>query len=143
MYRTEEDMTEYATEVIAEGMDYLSDHYSHDYQYLSGELDGILKEASKRIKEEWEDRDGNESIHSLSDNIEKKKKEIIRISLLAEQILKALNISDIKEIPQALNEYINQVNNSIDNARYKNNSLEAFSYRKNAVKNLDNMLTIK
>ena len=143
MYRTEEDMTEYATEVIAEGMDYLSDHYSHDYQYLSGELDGILKEASKRVKEEWEERDGNETIHSLSDDIKKKKNEIIRISLLAEQILKTLNVSDIKEIPQALNKYVDQVNNSIDNARYKNDTLEAFNYSKNAAKNLDNMLIIK
>ena len=143
MYRTEEDMTEYATEVIAEGMDYLYDRHSHDYDYLLGELDEILKEASKRVKEEWEERDGNETIHSLSDDIKKKKNEIIRISLLAEQILKTLNVSDIKEIPQALNKYVDQVNNSIDNARYKNDTLEAFNYSKNAAKNLDNMLIIK
>ena len=143
MYRSEEDMTEYATEVIADGMDYLYDRYSYDYDYLLGELDEILKEASKRIKEEWEERDGNRSIHSLSDDIEKKKKEIIRISLLAEQILKAFNVSDIKEIPQALNKYVDQINNSIDNARYKNDTIEAFNYKKNAAKNLDNMLTIK
>jgi len=138
MYRTEEDMTEYATEVIAEGMDYLSDHYSHDYQYLSGELDGILKEASKRIKEEWEEREDNESIHSLDDDIKKKKKEIIRISLLAEQILKALNVSDIKEIPAKLEDY---TKNLTSNENHFN--LEAFNKKRNALKVLSDILLIR
>ena len=138
MYRTEEDMTEYATETIVEGMDYLYDHYSHDYQYLSGELDGILKEASKRIKEEWEERDGNESINSLDDDIKKKKKEIIRISLLAEQILKALNVSDIKEIPAKLEDY---TKNLTSNENHFN--LEAFNKKRNALKTLNDILTIK
>lgn len=138
MYRTEEDMTEYATEVIAEGMDYLSEHYSHDYQYLSGELDGILKEASKRIKEEWEERDGNESIYSLDDDIKKKKKEIIRISLLAEQILKTLNISDIKEIPAKLEDY---TKNLESNTNYFD--LETFNKKRHALKTLNDVLTIK
>jgi len=138
MYRTEEDMTEYATETIVEGMDYLYDHYSHDYQYLSGELDGILKEASKRIKEEWEERDGNESINSLDDDIKKKKKEIIRISLLAEQILKALNVSDIKEIPAKLEDY---TKNLTSNTNYSD--FEAFNKKRNALKTLNDILTIK
>lgn len=138
MYRTEEDMTEYATEVIAEGMDYLSDHYSHDYQYLSGELDGILKEASKRIKEEWEERDGNETIHSLSDDIKKKKNEIIRISLLAEQILKAFNAKNINEIPAKLEDYIKNVESNADYFDF-----ETFNRKNNALKILNDVLTIK
>ena len=138
MYRTEEDMTEYATEVIAEGMDYLSDHYSHDYQYLSGELDGILKEASKRVKEEWEERDGNETIHSLSDDIKKKKNEIIRISLLAEQILKAFNAKNINEIPAKLEDYIKNIESNADHFNF-----ETFNKKRNALEVLSDMLIIK
>jgi uncharacterized protein YecA (UPF0149 family) len=138
MYRTEEDMTEYATEVIAEGMDYLYDRHSHDYQYLLGELDGILKEASKRIKEEWEERDGNESIHSLDDDIKKKKKEIIRISLLAEQILKTLNVSDIKEIPAKLEDY---TKNLESNTNYLD--FETFNKKRNVLEVLSDILMIR
>jgi len=138
MYRTEEDMTEYATEVIAEGMDYLSDHYSHDYQYLSGELDGILKEASKRVKEEWEERDGNETIHSLSDDIKKKKNEIIRISLLAEQILKAFNAKNINEILAKLEDYIKNIESNANHLYF-----ETFNKKRNALEILSDMLIIR
>jgi hypothetical protein len=143
MYRPENDTAQYLTDTLLEGTEYLYDYHSQDYDYFLGELDYNLKEASKKVKEIYEKKECDLPAYSLLDKINQKKQEIIRITKITNQILEAFNVENIKEIPAKLEDYIKNVESNADYFTSNKNDLEAFNRKNNALKTLNDVLTIK
>ena len=143
MYRPENDTAQYLTDTLLEGTEHLYDCHSQDYDYFLGELDHNLKEASKKVKEIYEKKECDLPAYSLLDKINQKKQEIIRITKITNQILKAFNIENIEEIPAKLEDYIKNVESNADYFTSNKNDLEAFNRKNNALKILNDVLTIK
>jgi len=138
MYRPENDTTQYLTDLLLEGAEYLYDYHSQDYDYFLGELDHNLKEASKKVKEIYENKECDLPAYSLSDNINQKKQEIIRIAKIADQMLKTFNAENIKDIPAKLEDY---TRNLESNTNYFD--LETFNKKRNVLEVLSDILLIR
>jgi hypothetical protein len=143
MYRPENDTTQYLTDTLLEGTESLYDYHYQDYHYFLEELDCHLKEASKKVKEIYEKKECDLPAYSLLDELNQKKQEIIRITKITNQILEAFNVENIEEIPAKLEDYIKNVESNANYFASNKNDLEAFNRKNNALKTLNDILTIK
>jgi glutamine synthetase adenylyltransferase len=138
MYRPENDTTQYLTDTLLEGTESLYDYHYQDYHYFLEELDHHLKEASKKVKEIYEKKECDSPAYSLSDNINQKKQEIIRIAKIADQMLKTFNTKNINEIPAKLEDYIKDIES---NTNYFD--FEAFNKKRHTLEVLSDILMIR